>query len=211
MVLSSPDHTDLREKRRVLIRIWIAAVLMLASVVIGLMSWLRNEASVLIVTSSPPGAEVVLNNRPTYVHTNAYMSGLPADSFIVTLRMDGYRPVPHELSLRLDAGDTTRITFFLAPIAQGDDRELPRSDGLPYKWQWRYVRMNSEPPGAELVIDDVRTGLLTPANAIFEHGLHHLQAHWPNGAKAYKNLLISPESSQPDVMFRAATYIQPNQ
>jgi hypothetical protein len=36
-----------------------------------------------------------------------------------------------------------------------------------------------------------------------------LQAHWPNGAKSYKNVFIDPAQSQPDVIFQPATYQQP--
>ena len=211
MTITSPDHNDPRRKRQTLIRIWVAVALLLAALVMGVLSWLRNGSSVLIVTSSPDGAEVVLNYRPTDVETNAYMSGLPADSVVVTVRRDGYRPVPHEQWLRLNSGDTTRVTFLLSPVLRDDRRELPRSDGTPHKWQWRIVRLTSEPPGALIVMDDVPTGLLTPATVLFERGLHHLQAHWPNGAKAYKNVLISQETSQPDIVFRAATYIKPEQ
>lgn len=208
-MLSSQESDSPRGKRRQLIRIWAAAFLMLAAITLGVVSWLRNESSVLIVTSSPGGAEVVLNFRPTDITTNAYFSGLSADSFAVTLRLDGYRPVPNEQYLRLEAGDTSRVTFIMAPVQRGDERVLARADGLPYKWQWKRVRMNSEPPGAEIIIDDVPTGLYTPANVVFERGLHHLQALWPNGAKSFKNVFIDPQTSQPTVLFRPATYLQP--
>lgn len=208
-MLNSQEDYSPRSKRRQLIRIWAAAFLMLAAVAMGVMSWLRNESSVLIVTSSPTGAEVVLNYRPTDILTNAYFSGLSADSFAVTLRLDGYRSVPNEQWLRLNAGDTSRVTFIMAPVNRGDERLPARADGLPYKWQWKRVRINSEPQGAEIIIDDVSTGLFTPANVVFERGLHHLQAHWPNGAKSYKNVLIEPQTSQPNILFRPATYLQP--
>ncbi|MCB9358021.1 MAG: PEGA domain-containing protein [Calditrichaeota bacterium] len=209
MAISSPNQTNPRERRRIVVRIWVAAVLMLAAAVLSAVSWMSDEEAVLVVTSSPPGAEVVLNLRPTDVRTNAYLSGLPADSFSVSLRLDGYRPIPPEQRIRLNSGDATRVTFILAPISRGDDRELPASNRTPYKWHWKKVRLNSDPPGAEIYIDDIATGLVTPASAVLDRGLHHLRAHWRNGAKAYKNLLVDPETSQPDVTFRAATYIQP--
>ncbi len=198
-------------RRRALIRIWVASVLMLAAIIMGVLSWMRDESAVLIVTSSPNGGEVVLNYRPTGAKTNAYISDLPADSVIVTLREDGFRPVPHEHRIRLQAGDTTRLNFFLQPIVRGDQRELSRADGAPHKWQWKYVEINSDPPGAQVIIDDVPTGLMTPANFVFDRGLHHLQAHWPNGAKSYKNVIIERSSTQPSILFRPATYIQPDE
>lgn len=198
-------------RRRALIRIWVASALIVAAIVLGVLSWMRDESAVLIVTSSPAGAEVVLNFRPTGAETNAYVSDLPADSVIVTLRQDGFRPIPSEQRIRLQAGDTTRLAFFLQPIARGDQRGLPRADGAPYKWQWKYVEMNSDPPGAHVIIDDVATGLFTPANFVFDRGLHHLQADWPNGAKSFKNVIIEPSTTQPNIFFRPATYIQPEQ
>lgn len=208
-MLNSQDQDNPRSKRRQLIRIWASALFMIAAITLGVASWLRNEASVLIVTSTPIGAEVVLNYRPTDILTNAYFSGLSADSFAVTLRLDGYRPVPNEQYLRLNAGDTSRVTFIMAPVNRGDERLPARADGLPYKWQWKKVRVNSEPQGAEIIINDVPTGLFTPATVVFDRGLHHLQAHWPNGAKSYKNVLIEPQTSQPNILFRPATYMQP--
>lgn len=194
-----------------MIRIWVASALMLAAIVIGVFSWVRDESAVLIITSSPAGGEVVLNYRPTGAQSNAYISDLAADSFIVTLRQDGFRPVPPEQRIRLQAGDTTRLTFFMQSIVRGDSRELPRTNGTPYRWQWRYVEVNSDPPGAQVIIDDVPTGLMTPANFVFDRGLHHLQAHWPNGAKSYKNVIIERTSTQPSILFRPATYIKPEE
>lgn len=52
---------------------------------------------------------------------------------------------------------------------------------------------------------------MTPANFVFDRGLHHLQAHWPNGAKSFKNVVIEPSSTQPDILFRPATYIRPEE
>lgn len=210
-VIISQESINPQARRRALIRIWVASALMLAATAMGVLSWLRDESAVLIVTSSPDGGEVVLNYRPTGANTNAYISDLPADSVIVTLRQDGFRPIPQEQRIRLQAGDTTRLAFFLQPIARSDLRELPRSNGTPYKWQWKYVEVNSDPPGAHVIIDDVPTGLLTPANFVFDRGLHHLQAHWPNGAKSFKNVIIEPSSTQPNILFRPATYIKPEE
>jgi hypothetical protein len=209
-VIVTSDTVNPAARRRALIRIWVAAVLMLAAIAMGIVSWMRDESAVLIVTSSPTGAEVVLNFRPTGAMTNAYVSDLPADSFEVTLRQDGFRCVPNEQWIRLQAGDTTRLNFFMRPIARGDDRDLPRTDGTPHKWQWKTVEINSEPPGAEVIIDDVHTGLMTPATFVFDRGLHHLQANWPNGAKSFKNVIIEPSTTQPNILFRPATYIQPD-
>ncbi len=198
-------------RRRALIRIWVASMLMLAAIVMGVLSFQRDESAVLIVTSLPPGAEVILNYRPTGANTNAYISDLPADSVVVSLRQDGFRPIPAQQWIRLQAGDTTRLTFFIRPIERGDQRVLPNTTGIPYRWQWKTVEINSDPPGAEIIVDDVHTGLMTPSNFVFDRGLHHLQANWPNGAKSFKNIVVERSTTQPSILFRPATYIKPNE
>jgi hypothetical protein len=151
----------------------------------------------------------VLNRRPTTLITNAFFSGLPADSFIVSVRQDGFRPVPPEQGISLKPNDTTRVTFLMAPISLEDTRELPKAYSRPYRWEWRQIRLNSEPQGAEIVVDDMKTGMQTPCDFLFEAGKHHLQAHWPNGAKDFKNIVIDPAISHPEILFKPATYVQP--
>lgn len=210
-MVTNQDIVNPQARRRALVRIWFAVVLMLAAVVMGVLSFRRDESAVLIVTSLPPGAEVILNYRPTGANTNAYISDLPADSLVVSLRQGGFRPIPAEQWVRLQAGDTTRLTFFVRPIERSDQRVLPNTTGVPYKWQWKTVEINSDPPGAEIIVDDVHTGLMTPSIFVFDRGLHHLQANWPNGAKAFKNIVIERSTTQPSILLRAATYIKPNE
>jgi hypothetical protein len=207
MTANPQDEAALR--RRLKIRLWASALILSAAVVLGALSLVRNDAAVLIITSEPDGGEVVLSYRPTGITSDAMLAGLPADSFIVTLRKDGFRPVPAEQGVRLESGDTTRITFILSPVARGDERELPRADGPRYRWQWKIVTLLSEPPRANITIDDVPTGMTAPATMSLTKGLHHLQAEWPNGAKSFKNVLIDPNATQPDVIFKPVTYVQP--
>ncbi|MBU1636137.1 PEGA domain-containing protein [bacterium] len=209
---NTPPKNDAKEvaaRKKVVRNLTVSGIIIVLAILAGLWSTLRNDKGTLIVTSRPQGAEVVLNQRPTNLVTNAFFAGLPADSFIVSVRMDGFRPVPPDRGVSLSANDTTRVTFLLAPISREDPRELPKDTGRPYRWAWRHVRMNSEPQGAEVVLDDKKTGLITPCDFLFEAGEHHLQAHWPNGAKAYKNITIHPSVSRPEVLFRPATYLQP--
>lgn len=203
------DEKEAAAKKKVVRNLTVSSLIIVLAVVAGVWSILRNDSGTLIVTSRPEGAEIVLNRRPTSLLTNAFLSGLPADSFVVSVRMDGFRPVPPDRGVMLSADDTIRVTFLLAPISREDIRELPSASERPYRWTWRHVRMNSEPQGAEVVLDNVKTGLLTPCDFLFEEGEFHLQAHWPNGAKAYKNISIHPSVSRPEVLFRPVTYIQP--
>jgi hypothetical protein len=167
---------------------------------------MHDETGVLIVTSKPSGAEVILNRRPTDLLTTAFLSDLPADSFIVSLRMDGHRPIPPTQGVTILPNETTRVTFLLSPIARGDRRELPLVFGKPHDWKWRSVRINSDPEGAALVVDDRQLGVQTPVTVLLEPGLHHVQAHWEDGSKGFKNILIDPSETQPEITMRPATY-----
>jgi hypothetical protein len=204
----NPENDKATEKR-VVRNLIISGLIMALALAAGLWSALRHEASTLIVTSRPAGAEVVLNRRPTQLMTNAFFAGLPADSFLVSVRQDGYRPVPPEQGISLKPNDTTHVTFLMAPISREDTRELPPAVGRPYRWEWRQIRLNSDPQGAEVVVDDINTGMRTPCDFLFEAGDHHLQANWPNGAKDFKNITIHPTASRPEVLFKPATYVQP--
>jgi len=204
----NPENDKAAEKR-VVRNLIISGVIIVLALAAGFWSAIRHDASTLIVTSRPSGAQVVLNRRPTKLTTNAFFAGLPADSFIVSVRQDGYRPVPPEQGISLKPNDTTRVTFLMAPISREDTRELPAALGRPYRWEWRQVHMNSEPQGAEVVVDDIMTGMRTPCDFLFEAGKHHLQAHWPNGAKDFKNITIDPSVSHPEVLFKPVTYVQP--
>jgi len=207
--MQNTESKEAAAKKKVVRNLVVSGIVIVLALATGIWSVVRNEAGTLIVTSRPAGAEVVLNYRPTNLLTNAFLAGLPADSFMVSVRMDGYRPVPPDRGVKLSGDDTTRVTFLLAPISKQDSRELPKSTGRPYNWEWRHIRLNSEPQGAEVVLNDVKTEMYTPCDFLFEAGNYHLQAHWPNGAKAYKNITIDPAVSRPEVLFRSVTYVQP--
>ncbi|MBI5058385.1 PEGA domain-containing protein [candidate division KSB1 bacterium] len=200
----SPAH-----RRRALSGLLVSAALIVLAILWGVWALLRNQTGVLIVTSRPSGAEVVLNKRPTDLLTTAFLSDLPADSFIVSLRLDGHRPVPPVQGVRIQPNDTTRVTFIMAQIARGDDRKLPPVTGSAPNWKWKTVRIDSDPPGSALVVDDRELGVITPATVLLGQGLHHLEARWPDGTKAFKNVTISPAESQPELMLRPQTYERP--
>jgi hypothetical protein len=196
-------------RRRALTGMLATGGLILLAVLWGAWALLSNQTGVLIVTSRPSGAEVVLNKRPTDLLTTAFLSDLPADSFLVSLRLDGHRPVPPLQGVRIQPNETTRVTFIMAPIARGDDRLLPNVTGSAPNWKWKTVHIDSDPPGAALIVDDRELGVLTPATVLLGEGLHNLEAHWPAGTKAFKNVTISPAESQSDLMLRPQTYERP--
>jgi hypothetical protein len=198
--------SDIPHRRGVVIGLIVSSIGMVLALLWGVWAILTREAGVLIVTSRPAGAEVILNKRPTNLLTAAFFSDLPADSFIVSLRLDGHRPIPPTQGVRVRAGDTTRVTFLLAPISRGDRRELPPVSGKPQDWQWRITRISSIPDSALIAVDDRELELHTPVTLLLEPGLHHLQAHWRDGSRAYKNVTIDPAQSQSDITLRPVTY-----
>lgn len=206
-MMSKPN--DPARRRQVVLGLFLTGIAMVMVVLWGVWAVLHSQAGVLIVTSRPSGAEVILNRRPTNLLTNAFLSDLPADSFIVSLRMDGHRPVPPTQGVTIQSNETTRVTFLMAPIVRGDTRELPPVSGTPHNWQWRIVRIASAPVGAVLTVDEKELGVGTPATVLFEPGLHHLQALWPDGARSFKNIMIDQSTSQPEITLRPVTYEMP--
>ncbi|MBU0509823.1 PEGA domain-containing protein [bacterium] len=208
------SDTDIQARRRAVLGMILAGLGMVLAVLWGLWAFLHNQTGVLIVTSRPSGAEVILNRRPTDLLTTAFLSDLPADSFIVSLRKDGYRPIPPTQGVSVQPNETTRVTFLLAPLVRGDDRPLPPVSGKARNWQWRIVRIASDPDSAAIILDDKPLGVRTPVTVLLESGLHHLQACWPDGRKAFKNIIIDENQSPPDLIMRPVTYekfVRPNQ
>jgi hypothetical protein len=196
-------------RRRTILTLILSGLGLILAVWWGIWAIMHNETGVLIVTSKPSGAEVILNHRPTDLLTSAFLSDLPADSFIVSLRMDGHRPIPAQQGVTIHPRDTTRVTFLLAPIARGDNRDLPPVSGKPHDWKWRSVRIHSNPEGAALVVDESELGVETPVTVLLEPGLHHVQVRWADGARGYKNIVISPSETQADITLQPATYEKP--
>ena len=197
---------DPARRRQVVLGLFLTGIAMVLVVLWGFWAVLHNQAGVLIVTSRPSGAEVILNKRPTNLLTNAFLSDLPADSFIVSVRMDGHRPVPPTQGVTIQPNETSRVTFLMAPIVRGDARELPLVSGKPHDWQWRIVKINSAPEGAALIVDEKELGVTLPATVLFEPGLHHLQARWPDGARSFKNIMIDQSTTQTEITMRPVTY-----
>ena len=193
-------------RRRVILTMILSGIALVLAIWWGIWAVMHDETGVLIVTSKPSGAEVILNHRPTDLLTTAFLSDLPADSFMVSLRMDGHRPIPPTQGVTIQPNETTRVTFLLAPISRGDRRELPPVSGKPHDWKWRSVRIHSDPEGAALVVDDRELGVQTPVTVLLEPGLHHVQARWVDGSKGFKNVLIDPSETQPEITMLPATY-----
>jgi hypothetical protein len=197
---------DPQRRRQVLLGLFLSGLCLVLAILWGVWAVMHHETGVLIVTSRPSGAEVILNRRPTDLLTTAFLSDLPADSFMVSLRMDGHRPIPAKQGVRIKPDDTTRITFIMAPITRGDQRQLPEVSGKARDWHWKILRIKSIPEDAAIIVDDRELDVRTPATLLLEPGLHHLQGRWPDGARGYKNITIDPSESQPEIILRPVTY-----
>jgi hypothetical protein len=195
-----------RRRRQVVLGLVLSGLALVMALLWGIWAVLHNETGVLIVTSHPPGAEVILNRRPTDLLTSAFLSDLPADSFLVSLRLDGHRPVPPAQGVRIAPNETTRVTFIMAPIERGDRRPLPPVSGRSTNWQWRSVRVRSDPDSAAIIVDDKELGIRTPLTLLLDPGVHHVQARWPDGARDFKNVTIDPSQSPPQITMKPATY-----
>ena len=158
----------------------------------GIWALLHRDVGVLIVISRPPGAEVILNHRPTNLLTPAFLSNLPADSFLVTLRREGHRPVPILQQVGVQPNETTRTVFFMAPISEYDTRELPEVHRRYRDWDWRIVHIECEPENAAVRVDEREVHVRPPLTLLLEGGTHNIELIWPDGRRATETVLLRP-------------------
>ncbi len=168
----------------------------------GIWALLHREAGVLIVISRPPGAEVLLNRRPTNLLTPAFLSNLPADSFLVTLRREGHRPVPIMQHVVIQANETTRTVFFMSPITKYDTRELPEVLSAYGDWDWRIVHIECEPENATVRIDEREVHVRPPLTLLLEGGSHDIELIWPDGRRAEETVLLRPGQASQTVRLK---------
>lgn len=99
--------------------------------------------TVLRLVSEPPGAAIIVDGMGMGTVTPHDVEGLPLGRpLAVSLSLPGYRPFEEVLTLAPDEG-VREVTFTL-------ERQLAA------------VRVESDPPGAEVVLDGKRTGKTTP-------------------------------------------------
>lgn len=153
---------------------------------------LHREAGVLIVISRPPGAEVILNNRPINLLTPAFLSDLPADTFVVSLRREGHRPVPILQRAMIQPNETTRTVFFMAPIGLHDTRELPEVGRRFKDWNWRIVRVECEPDDGAVFVDGREIHVRPPLTLLLEGGTHRVEIVWPDGRHGTETVTLRP-------------------
>ena len=180
------------KRRQILLGMLLCALLLLGATWYAVWALLHREVGVLVVISRPPGAEVILNSRPTNLLTPAFLSDLPADTFTVTLRREGHRPVPTLQHATVQPNETTRTVFFMTPINPYDTRELPEI-GTPFKdWNWRVVRVECEPESAAIWVDRREIHVRAPLTLLLEGGTHRIELLWPDGRQAVETVTLRP-------------------
>jgi len=101
-----------------------------------------DTASLLQVWSTPAGARIIVDGKPTGFRSPTSFP-LPAGAHRITLSLAGHRNA--EESVRLGPGDTLRVEAILTPLASGS------------------LGVKSDPDGATILIDGVSFDRRTPA------------------------------------------------
>ncbi len=109
----------------------------------------------LRISSTPAGARIIVDDAPTNFRTPTAFP-LPAGSHRVILSLLSHRN--REIQVRVEAGATTQIEATLAALGSGS------------------IGVVSSPPGAEIFVDGLSTGLATPADVrALPVGTHTIQ------------------------------------
>lgn len=190
------------KRRQMLLGMLLCVLIIVGATWYGVWALLHREVGVLIVVSRPPGAEVILNNRPTNLLTPAFLSNMPADSFLVTLRREGHRPVPSTQRAMIQPNETTRTIFFMAPISQDDNRELPRIRDTYKDWDWRVVHIECDPENAAFLVDGREVHVRPPVTLLLEGGAHKIELIWPDGRHAHETVVLRPGQASQTVRLK---------
>ena len=186
------EPKSLSKKRRTILGMLLCALVIIGATWYAVWALLHRDVGVLIVISRPPGAEVILNSRPTNLLTPAFLSGLPADTFVVSLRREGHRPVPIMQRTTVQPNETTRTVFFMTPISRDDTRELPEVDRSFKEWNWRIVRVECEPENGTVWVDERQIHVRPPVTLLLEGGVHNMEVIWPDGRRKTESVALRP-------------------
>jgi peroxiredoxin len=97
----------------------------------------------IFVSSNVPGATIELDEKPTGKQTPDTLKNIPVGKHKVTVRKKGYNSNPESDTVEVIKGDLTTVNFFLVN-------------------QVGTISVNSDPPGATIILDQVNTQIITP-------------------------------------------------
>lgn len=76
--------------------------------------WSERSGSIS-VASSIPGAEVLINSSPTNQNTPVIIKRLRADSYEISVRLEGYVPSPKRQLVQVENGSRIAVSFSMVP------------------------------------------------------------------------------------------------
>jgi len=133
----------------------------------------------LAVTSTPPGASIILDGTDRKMTTPATLTGVAVGSHTVLLRLTGY--ADGQQSVTVTAGTTSALQFALTkeldattpPVEPGTPPVEPGTPPVTSPTQVETtLRVTSTPGSAAIVLDEKETGRLTPATIVVAPGSH---------------------------------------
>lgn len=149
-------------------------------------SWIAETGS-LNVTSSPPGARIIIDDDPTDRVTNATISDLPAGTYAVRVEDPNFS-VPADEWVEIRAGATSRVHFDGEPLRGG-------------------VEIRSVPAGAWIAVDGTNTSRRT--NATLDDlsvGIHTLTVSKDGYLPAHRTIPITGDPDGPVIVCLTPAY-----
>ncbi|MBA4364760.1 MAG: hypothetical protein C0398_01985 [Coprothermobacter sp.] len=145
----------------------------------------------LAVTSTPPGASIILDGTDRKMTTPATLTGVAVGSHTVLLRLTGYADGRENASVT--AGTTSALQVALTK--ELDATTPPVEPGTPPVTPPTQVettlRVTSTPGSAAIVLDEKETGRLTPATIVVAPGSHTVSLKLAGYAVATRTVSVA--------------------
>jgi len=152
----------------------------------------------LSVTSTPPGASIVLDGADSRMTTPATLTGVSAGSHTVLLGLTGY--VDTQQAVTVKAGVTSTLQAVLSkeadaskppaepsnpPVQPGEPSVTPPAQAETT------LRVTSTPGSAAIVLDSKETGKITPSTIVVDSGSHTVSLRLSGYAVATRTVGVS--------------------
>lgn len=163
---------------------------LVGTVVVGVMMGIgsaRAEAGVLMIYTSPPGAKVAIDGKPTPLKTPA-MVDLAPGLHKLTLYKQGY--VLQSRKVKIAKGNNQRVQVTLPFTLDEGGAELPKGTFTGTG----NLAVSTSVPGAAIRINGRDLKLKTPATFAIKSGYYVVQLTRPNASLA-RAVVISPNKT----------------